>query len=224
MGTVLSTIGSVVGIASGVNSLMGGNGSGNAAGGAYNDWFAPYREKYGQKLDELVSGKPKDVLNTVYNSPLYAGGLAEGERSLGRGLAARGLTESGAENLAYKGYGQDYFTKQYQNLYNQYTGLSGATQQPLDMSNMNSLNAQQNQAGWGAIAQGIGGLKTIFPSSSNPSDPYTPNNYASGYAFSPGYTGYSPTNTSGSGGNNPFGYSGTDSNMGGGTLSPWGGA
>jgi hypothetical protein len=157
----LSGVASAVGIASGVSSLFGDSGGGNTAGGGYYDPYASERPQYFAKLKELTGMGPegtKGAINTVLNAPGYVGGLQQGERTLGRNLAARGLTESGAENLAYKGYGQDYFNQQYQNLYNMFTGLSGATNAPLNMSNINALNASQNQAGWGAIAQGVGGL------------------------------------------------------------------
>lgn len=181
---VLPTVAAGVSIASGVSSMMGGGGGGNVAGGGYYDPFAGERSKYFSKLEDLTGmGKngAKDSLNTVYNSPLYMGGLAEGERSLGRGLAARGLTESGAENLAYKSYGQDYFTKQYQNLYNQYAGLSGATNAPLDMSNVNALNANRTQQGFNNIAGGLGGLNSIFNSSSSGGGNASPGIQLGGY-------------------------------------------
>jgi len=140
------------------------------------------------------------------------GGLQQGQRTLNAGLAKTGQTESGAEKLALQNYGQDYFNQQYQNLYNQYTGLSQATAAPLNMANQNQLNATNDANAWKAIAGGVQGLSGAFNSSSS----------NSGYA--PGYSNYSPVNTSGSNGNNPFGYSGTDPNMGGGTgYSPdWG--
>jgi hypothetical protein len=157
----LSGIASAVGIASGVNSLMGGGGGGNTGGGQYYDPYASERPQYFAKLKELTGMGDqgnKGAINTVLNSPGYAGGLQQGERTLGRNLARTGQTESGAEKLAYSNLGQDYFTQQYQNLFNMYSGLSGATQAPLNMASQNQLNASQNQAGWGAIAQGVGGL------------------------------------------------------------------
>ena len=157
----LSGIASAVGIASGVNSLFGDSGGGNTGGGGFYDPYASERPQYFAKLKELTGMGPegnKGAINTVLNSPNYQGGLQQGERTLGRNLARTGQTESGAEKLAYGNLGQDYFTQQYQNLFNMYSGLSMATQAPLNMSNVNQLNQQREQAGWGAIGQGVGGI------------------------------------------------------------------
>jgi hypothetical protein len=193
------------------------------SGGSNAWWFTPNKNKYNDYVKnftptegtEGVSGN-QAAINMVMNSPTYMGGLKSGQRTLNAGLARTGQIGSGAEQLALQNYGQDYFNQQYQNLYNQYTGLSRATEAPLSMANQNQLNMQQNQAGWGAIAGGLEGLGSLFNSSS--SAPYTPNNYVSGYTSSPGYSGYSPTNTNiGMGGAGP-------ANMGGGTIGPsWGG-
>ena len=189
-GISLSTVASAVGIASGVNSLMGGGGAGNTGGGQYYDPYASERPQYFAKLKELTGMGDqgnKGAINAVLNAPGYQGGLQQGERTLGRNLARTGQTESGAEKLAYGNLGQDYFTQQYQNLFNMYSGLSMATQAPLNMASQNQLNASQNQAGWGAIAQGVGGLGNIF-SSTSPSTPIS-------NSWDPGFSNYSPTNT-----------------------------
>ena len=175
---------------------------------SYNDYVKNFKPTAGT---EGISGN-QAAINMVMNSPTYMGGLQSGQRTLNAGLARSGQVGSGAEQLALQGYGQDYFNSQYQNLYNQYSGLSQATNAPLNMANQNSLNASQDQNAWKAIAGGVQGLSGLFNSSS------------SGSGYSPGYSGYSPVNTSGSNGNNPFGYTGTDPNMGGGTMGPnWGG-
>lgn len=209
-GISLSTVASAVGIASGVNSIFGDAGGGNTGGGGFYDPYASERPQYFAKLKELTGMGDqgnKGAINTVLNSPGYQGGLQQGERTLGRNLARTGQTESGAEKLAYSNLGQDYFTQQYQNLFNMYSGLSMATKDPLNMSNVNQLNASQNQAGWGAVAQGIGGLGNIF-SSTSPSTPIS-------NSWAPGFSGYSPTST-----NMGMGGYTADANMGGGTLGP----
>jgi len=176
---------------------------------SYNDYVKNFTPTAGI---EGVSGN-QAAINMVMNSPTYMGGLQQGQRTLNAGLARTGQVESGAEKLALQNYGQDYFNQQYQNLYNQYSGLSKATDAPLNMANQNSLNASQNQNAWKAIAGGVQSLGNVFNSSS--SEPYSPNNYVSGYTSSPGYEGYSPPNTNiGMGG-----YLG-DANMGGGTIGP----
>jgi hypothetical protein len=202
MGTVLGAIGSVVGIASGVSNLVGGDtsGQGNVANGAYYDPFANYRDSYAKRLNDLMSGNTKDVSAMVMGSPGYMPGLLEGQRTLQAGLARTGQVESGAEKVALNNLGTDYFKKSYNDLYNQYTTLSGATQQPLSMSSANQLQQQSNQAGWGAIAQGVGSLANIYNSGSTsaPTSSWVPNNYSSGYApdASSGYSGYQPIDTS----------------------------
>jgi hypothetical protein len=205
------------------NPTSGGNnpywynsfGVGGPNKGKYHDYVANFKPTEATAGTEGVSGN-QAAINMVMNSPTYMGGYQSGQRTLNAGLARTGQTESGAEKLALQNYGQDYFNQQYQNLYNQYTGLSQATAAPLNMANQNQLNATNDANSWKAIAGGVQGLSGAFNSSS--SQPYTPNNYVSGYTPSPGYSGYSPTNTNiGMGG-----YSG-DANMGGGTIGPnWG--
>jgi len=181
----------------------------------YNDYVKNFKPTEATAGTEGISGN-QAAINMVMNSPTYMGGYQSGQRTLNAGLARTGQVGSGAEQLALQNYGQDYFNQQYQNLYNQYSGLSKATDAPLSMANTNALNASNDANSWKAIAGGVQGLSGAFNSSS--SQPYTPNNYVSGYAPSPGYSGYSPTNTNiGMGG-----YSG-DANMGGGTIGPnWG--
>jgi hypothetical protein len=168
----LGTIGSVVGIASGVSSIFGGSdsGGGNTAGGGYYDPYAAERPQYFKGLQTLMGqgeGGNQAAIKMVTNSPTYMGRLQQGKRTLNAGLARTGQTESGAEKLALSNYGQDYFNQQYQNLYNQYSGLSKATDAPLSMANTNALNASQDQNAWKAIAGGVQGLSGVFNSSSS---------------------------------------------------------
>lgn len=107
-------------------------------------------------------GGPQAALDMVYNSPGYMGGLQQGQRVLGANLAKTGQVESGAEKIALNNLGQDYFTQQYQNLYNQYTGLSQATAQPLSMANQNDLNFRQNQANQTNLGASLGSLTSNF--------------------------------------------------------------
>jgi hypothetical protein len=192
----------------------GGGGGGNTAGGAYYDPFADSRGIYANRLNTLMSASPKEASNLVMNTPGYMGGLRAGERELQAGLAKTGQVASGAEKIAFGNLGQDYFRKSYQDLYNQYSTLSGATQQPLNMASANQLAADQSRLSDQAIGQGIGAIGDIFRSSS--SGGTIMNSNPSGYA--PGATSYAPMNTNmGMGG-----YSGPD-NMGGGLVGPnWG--
>jgi len=173
---------------------------------------------------EGVSGN-QAAINMVMNSPGYMGGLEQGQRTLNAGLARTGQIGSGAERLALQNYGQDYFNQQYQNLYNQYTGLSMATASPLDMSRQNAINnaaIETNATNRGASAGGFGNainsIQDAFGSLTNMFDgdsgsSYSPNNYVSGYSD------YSPINT-----NIGMGGVSGPANMGGGTIGPnWGG-
>jgi hypothetical protein len=160
------------------------------------------------------------AIDEVMNSPGYMGGMREGQRTLAAGLARTGQVGSGAEQIAYGNLGQDYFRKSYQDLFNQYASLSGATQQPLTMSSANQLGASQQRLQDQAWAQGIGAIGDIFQSTStNPSINSNPAGYSSGYVAgsTPNYspTNYSPTDTNmGMGG-----YTGP-ANMGGGLVGP----
>lgn len=165
---------------------------------------------------EGVSGN-QAAINMVMNSPGYMGGLEQGQRTLNAGLARTGQIGSGAERLALQNYGQDYFNQQYQNLYNQYSGLSMATAAPLDMSRQNAINnaaIETNATNRGATIAGFGNaVSSIGNLFSGSSSSYTPNNYVSGYSD------YSPTNT-----NIGMGGVSGPANMGGGTIGPnWGG-
>lgn len=136
-----------------------------------------------------ISGTQASI-NEVMNAPGYMGGMREGQRTLAAGLARTGQVGSGAEQIAYGNLGQDYFRKSYQDLFNQYASLSGATQQPLNMASANQLGASQQRLQDQATAEAIGAIGGIFNStSSNPSINANPAGYASGA------TGYSPTNT-----------------------------
>ena len=125
---------------------------------AYQDYITSLG---GTEPTEGVSGN-QAAINMVMNSPTYMGGYQSGQRTLNAGLARTGQIGSGAEQLALQNYGQDYFNQQYQNLYNQYTGLSKATDAPLSMANQNALNYNKEQAGWSAVAQGVQGISNNF--------------------------------------------------------------
>jgi hypothetical protein len=203
-------------------SIMGGgggggggstSGGGNVAGGAFYDPFASSRGIYGDKLNTLMSASPQQASNLVMNTPGYMGGLRAGERELSAGLARTGQVASGAEQIAYGNLGQDYFRKSYQDLYNQYSTLSGATQQPLNMASANELAASQNRLQDQSTGQMIGAIGDIFTSVK---DGWNSSSSPGGYAA--GATDYTPMNTNmGMGG-----YQGP-ANYGGGTISPnWG--
>jgi hypothetical protein len=222
-----------------LNTLMGYGGTAPIAAqdtaSTYADWKKIAGNKGKANYNTYVEGfKPtaaspgisgeQAAINDVLNSPGYTGGLRASEQTLSRNLARTGQVASGAEQIAYGNLGQDYFRKSYQDLFNQYASLSGATQQPLNMASANQLAADQSRLQDQALAQSLGalggGIKDIFSSSSNnASINANPAGYSSG-GYASGATSYSPTDTNiGMGG-----YTGPD-NMGGGLVGPnWGGS
>ena len=162
---------------------------GNSGRANYNNYVTGFTPTAGTAGTPGISGTQASI-NEVMNAPGYMGGMREGQRTLAAGLARTGQVGSGAEQIAYGNLGQDYFRKSYQDLFNQYASLSGATQQPLNMASANEIGYNQNRLNDQATGQALGALGSIFNStSSNPNISANPAGYASGA------TGYSPTNT-----------------------------
>ena len=182
----LGGVASVVGIASGISNIFGGGGSsgaGNVAGGAIYDPFANYRTMYAGKLNDLVNNP-----SSIKSAPFYQFGFNQGEQALTRSQQATGKGGSGAQAIELENYGQNFASNAYQNLFANYSALSGATQGVSNVTSQNQLNSQNQQAGWGAIAQGVGSLANIYNS-------YQSNPYNSLPSYSGGYSGGS-TSTS----------------------------
>jgi hypothetical protein len=191
---------------------------GNSGRTNYNNYVAGFTPTAGTAGTPGVSGQ-QAAIDEVMNTPGYMGGMRAGQRELAAGLARTGQVGSGAEQIAYGNLGQDYFRKSYQDLFNQYSALSGATQQPLNMASANTLGADQQRLQDQATGQALGAIGGLFSSSSsNPSVNYTPSGYSNAGGYAPGATSYSPTDTNiGMGG-----YTGP-ANMGGGLVGPnWG--
>lgn len=125
-------------------------------------------QKQEGKAGTIARLQNEAVTSQVMNSPGYMAGLETGQAGLARTLAATGQTQSGAEQVAYSKYNQDYFSNAYNDLYSKYATLSGANQSPAAGAQVaqNATNAANtaNQAGWGAIAQGVGTLAGMFGS------------------------------------------------------------
>jgi hypothetical protein len=193
-----------------LNTLMGANGVAPIAAqdtaSTYKDWRKIAGNKGKANYNTYVEGfKPtaaspgmsgvQAAVNNVLNSPGYMGGLKSGEQTLSRNLARTGQVASGAEQIAYGNLGQDYFRKSYQDLFNQYSSLSGATQQPLNMASANQLGADQSRLADQATGQMIGAIGSIFNSTSqNSGVSSNPAGYASGAnTYTPtDQTGYMP--------------------------------
>jgi len=183
----------VVGIASGVSNILGGgggggsSGAGNVAGGAIYDPFANYRQTYADKLTNLVNNPA-----SITSAPFYQFGFNQGEEALRRQQQQTGIGGSGAQAIQLQNYGQNFANTAYQNLFANYSALSGATQGLSNVTSQNALNAQQSQSGWNAIAQGVGSLSNIYSNySSNPYNalPSYSGGYSGGSSDLSGYTG-----------------------------------
>jgi hypothetical protein len=186
----LGGVASVVGIASGVSNILGGggggggsSGAGNVAGGAIYDPFADYRKPYANKLTDLVNNPA-----SITSAPFYQFGFGQGLEALRRSQASTGLTGSGAQGIQLQNYGQNFANTAYQNLFANYSALSGATQGLSNVTTQNALNSQNQQAGWSAIGQGVGALGSIYNN-------YSSNPYNALPSYSGGYSGGS-TSTS----------------------------
>jgi hypothetical protein len=170
-----SVAASVVGIAAGVNSLTGGgitsalgmgpNSTGSGAGGSY-DPAGQYRQGWASQLNQLVNDP-----NKAMSMPGFQDQLALGQQSVTTGLAAQGLGQSGAEQIALNKLGQSTFQNYYNNMFNQLAGISGAVQNPAQAS---ALQMQGNQIGQNMLFQGastltsgLGGLYNAFGSGGN---------------------------------------------------------
>jgi len=204
-----------------VSDIAGGGSSnstqqGNIANGAYYDPFGASRGIYAAKLNTLMSD-PAEAAKMVKASIPYTEGMASGERALRANLARTGQTQSGAEQIAFSNLGQDFFTKSYQDLYNQFSTLSGATQAPMSMASANQLGASQGRLQDQAYGQAIGAIGDIFTSTSGGGgiNIGTMPNPNMGSSYAPGAISYAPTNTN-------FGMGGYvgPSNMGGGLVGP----
>lgn len=119
------------------------------------DPFAPYRQQYGQMLNQLI-GDPTRVQSMAgYNAQLQAG-----TQAVERGLAARGQIGSGQEQIALQNLGSSQFNQYYNEQYNRLAQLSGASTSPAagGQAGLNTalINQQRQSAFAGALASIIG--------------------------------------------------------------------
>lgn len=150
-----------VGIASGVSNLLGGGdsgggggGGGTTAGGTVYDPFAQYRPEFGGQLAAMM--RPGATFGT--SDPSYNWRFGQGLEAVNRTEAARGMLGSGNRLAELMKYGQGMASTEYGNQFNRLASLAGTSQTM--GSSMGSLQAQQQQAGWSAVGQGLGGLNT----------------------------------------------------------------
>lgn len=157
-GGFLGTAASVIGITSGLNSLFGG---GSATSQSQSQYISPWFTSGGaataaSKLQGLVSGGPQ----SIYQDPAFQQSTQYGLQGLERSMAARGMTQSGGEQTAVADYLQSKGWDSYMNLMTAYGNLAGAN---MGQTNTTTYNpAAQQQGGWNAVAQGLGGLNNIY--------------------------------------------------------------
>ena len=122
----------VIGVANSMGAFgspSGSGGGGGAGGGMTYGQYDPYgniggRTDAANKLQTLTND-PSSALS----QPGYQLGMSQGTSALTAQGAAKGTIQSGGQSAALQGYGQNYFQTAYNNLFNQYGALSGATTQ-----------------------------------------------------------------------------------------------
>lgn len=162
----LATAAAGVGLVSGVSNLLGGGSDAPSYSGAQQQATTPWWQSGGgqaasQRLMELMNG-PSGILS----DPVFQAFDKYSTDQLQRRMAATGMHQSGAEQAALK---QNTMANAGQ-FYTQQTGLLGSLAglgfNPASgvQAGMGAaqFGAQQQQAGWGAIGQGLGGLNQIY--------------------------------------------------------------
>lgn len=111
-----------------------------AGGGALNALMA----YSGMNPDGSVSNAPVNY-SVFQNSPGYKFGLDQGLQGVQRGLAAQGMTGSGAALKDLNNYAQGYANQNFNNFYNRLAGIAGMGQQAAGMT-ANYASNYGNQA------------------------------------------------------------------------------
>jgi hypothetical protein len=210
--TALQALTGIAGIATGVagiknaNTTAGtgagagsGTGTGPGSAAATADPWAPYRQTYIDKLNDIMAHPEKTA-----SLPGYQFQLGQGEQAIAANNAGKGTSNTPSGDIAVQQYGQSTAMSAYDNYVNQLIGLSGAGQNPAAGSaaalaaQNNALNAQktadqQKQAGYTGIAQGVGALSTAFGGTtatpgSNSNTPSVVNNTYNTSSAPAGYT------------------------------------
>jgi len=212
-------LGNPLGLGGGAGTTGGGGQAGNTAGGAIYDSFAPNRQLYTNQLNTMMANPTAGQGDAAFMAQQQAANQAtqRGQQAAGTSMSGGGQLAMQQQNFA--GYNQ-YRQQQIGNL----SALSGAASPMQNVTGQNQLNQAGANTAQTQLGQAFGSLSKmgttlggIFPTSG-------------GGGAVPGYTGYNssgaytgsgmaPVDTSGSAGNNPFGYQ-ADPNMGGGVIAP----
>jgi len=167
----LAAIASVVGIASGINSLTSGGASGAVTQAA--DPFSAYRGNLASMYaGALQPGATTDITQMPGYSQFQTGVINPALEASKRSAAASGMLRSGNEQIGlektaqqgYYGFMTDYLNRLAQG--------SGATNNPATAVGM---GLGQQQAGYQALAQGVGGLSSLASQFGSPAT--AANNY-----------------------------------------------
>lgn len=214
-------LGNPLGLGGGAQTgtTQGGGTAGNTAGGAVYDPFGPNRQMYTNQLNTMMANPTAGQGDAAFMAQQGAANQATQRSQQAQGTSMSGGGQLAMQQQNFAGYNA-YRQQQIGNL----SALSGAAspmmnvtgQNQVNQAGANNLQTQLGQA-FGSLSKMGTTLGGIFPT-------------ASGGSAVPGYTGYnstgaytgggmSPVDTSGSGGNNPFGYQ-ADPNMGGGISAP----
>lgn len=163
-GCHLETVASVVGIASGISGLFGGGGGGgggSAPSPQNADPFQPYRGGFASQLQQFMTNP-----NAITSDPSYQFRYNQGLEALQRGMTSQGMMGSGNLLASLENYGQNSASQEFQAQYSRLAQLSGADQSPAAGYQAQLAGQQQRynqgQAGWSAVAQGLGSLNSIF--------------------------------------------------------------
>ena len=116
----------VLGVANSMGAFGGPSGGVSSQGMNVYDPYATSggRAQASTDLQNLVSN-PSSVLS----QPGYQLGMSQGTSAINAQGAAKGMLQSGGQQAALQGFGQNYFQNAYNNLFKQYGALSGATTQ-----------------------------------------------------------------------------------------------
>lgn len=154
---LLGSISAGIGIVSGLSSLFGGGDSGGATQpgqASVADPFAAQRPQYQQQLSQLMASP-----GAFASSPEYQFAFGQGMEGVNRTAAARGMLGSGNRLYDLTKFGQGLAGQQYFQQAGLLAQLAGANIG--SPAAAGQLGQQQQQAGWSALGQGMGGLANV---------------------------------------------------------------
>lgn len=157
-----------------------------------------------------TSYSPSSAYGSLTSDPSYQWRYNTGLDAIQRTLAAQGVGLSGGALSQLQSYGQGMASQEFSNEFSRLAAMAGVGS--WSGSNLGQMQANQQQMGWGALAQGLGGLSQsgIFGGGGS-------GGYMSGESFS-GMTPNAGINWGGSTGGMDFSSASSPWNLSGGTL------